>query len=42
MEAVGRETSVFYQTVVVISALDSYAISLFGIVASFPYELGRM
>jgi hypothetical protein len=27
---------------VVISALDSYAVSLFGTVASFLYEIGRM
>ena len=26
----------------VISALDSYAVSLFGIVTSFPHEIGRM
>jgi hypothetical protein len=26
----------------VISALDSYAVSLFEIIASIPYEIGRM
>jgi hypothetical protein len=37
-----RNICVLSYSDVVISALDSYAVSLFGIVASFPHEIGRM
>jgi len=37
-----RNICVLSDSDVLISALDSYAVSLFGFVASFPHEIGRL